>query len=151
MPIRPAHPNEASRLSAIAVEAKAYWGYAPEQIERWGNELIVTATNIAATPTFVAELDDEIVGFYSIVPSSQFWRLDNLWVAPAFMRRGIGRALFEHAVATALRGGSKGIAIDADPNAESFYLACGARRTGTIPAPIPGQPNRIRPQLLFEA
>jgi hypothetical protein len=38
--------------------------------------------------------------------------------------------------------------IDSDPNAEPFYLACGAERTGAIPAPIAGQPARVRPQLV---
>jgi hypothetical protein len=44
-------------------------------------------------------------------------------------------------------GGASGLLIDADPNAELFYIACGATRFGEIPAPITGQPDRVRPQL----
>jgi molybdenum cofactor cytidylyltransferase len=65
------------------------------------------------------------------------------------MHRGIGRALLAHALATAARGGAAEVIVDADPNAESFYLECGAIRRGEVAAPIAGQPNRVRPQLAF--
>jgi GNAT superfamily N-acetyltransferase len=63
------------------------------------------------------------------------------------MRRGIGRALLGHAVSTARGGGASTIAIDVDPNAEPFYLACGARREGVVAAPVSDNPARVRPQL----
>src|SRR5438128_99167 len=147
--IRPARTHEAPVLSAIALQAKAYWGYPPEQIARWRTDLALAATDLTSMPTFVAEWDGEIAGFYSIVPSSQVWALNHLWIA-TFMRRGIGRALFEHAASTALRGGGTCIAIDADPHAEPFYLACGATRIGTMPALVPGDPDRVRPQLVLQ-
>ena len=37
--------------------------------------------------------------------------------------------------------------IDADPHAERFYLACGALRVGAVPAPLEGEPQRVRPQM----
>ena len=89
------------------------------------------------------------MGFYSLRPSQSAWELDNLWVLPKFMHQGIGRALLAHALATAARGGASEITVDADPNAESFYLECGAIKRGEIPAPIAGQPKRVRPQLVF--
>jgi hypothetical protein len=39
--------------------------------------------------------------------------------------------------------------IDADPHAEAFYRACGALRIGGVAAPIDGQPQRVRPQLVL--
>ena len=62
----------------------------------------------------------------------------NLWVAPEHMRQGFGRALLFHALQTAALGGASFIHIDADPNAESFYVACGATRIGEVPAAIEG-------------
>ncbi|WP_433540444.1 hypothetical protein ACQP10_34775 [Streptosporangium sandarakinum] len=54
--------------------------------------------------------------------------------------RTFGRRLFEHAV-TAARGlGFARLAIEADPNAEPFYLARGAVRTGEVPSgSVPGR------------
>ena len=66
------------------------------------------------------------------------------------MRRGIGRALLAHAAGTARAGGDSAILIDADPNAEAFYLACGAARGGSVAAPIASEPERVRHQLSLQ-
>jgi len=149
MRIRRARLTEASVLSALALGAKQHWGYLPEEIERWRHLLAISADDIAANPTFVAELENEIVGFYSLVPSAEACELDHLWVSPQFARRGIGRALLAHAVNVACLAGASSIAIDADPNAEPFYVACGAVRQGVVSAPIAGDPTRARPQLFL--
>jgi GNAT superfamily N-acetyltransferase len=145
--IRRALESEASALSALALDAKQYWPYSRQDIERWRPLLAVTATDVAAKPTFVAELDGSVVGFYLLIPDMNAWALDHLWVSPSFARRAIGRALLAHAVTTARRAGASSIAIDADPNAEPFCTACGAVREGVIAAPIKSDPERIRPQL----
>ena len=61
-------------------------------------------------------------------------------VEPGVIGRGVGRRLFEHAVATARELGFKRFTIDSDPDAEPFYLAMGAVRIGTTPSgSIPGR------------
>ena len=149
MNIRPAQGHEAKALTAIALEAKAFWGYPADTLESWKQELTVSTQTITSRPTFVAVIGDEIVGFYSLSPSHHSWKLDHLWVLPQLMDRGIGGALVADALETAARGGASSVTVDADPNAESFYLACGAARYGEVPAPIPGEPGRVRPQLAF--
>ena len=149
--IRRARAFEAAALSSLAREAKQHWGYGSEDMERWHEQLVVNPDDITTNPTFVAEVDDVVVGFYFLVPKSTCWELDHLWVAPRVQRRGIGRALLAHAVDTAHRGGATSIIVDADPNAEPFYIACGAIRQGVVAAPIPTDPGRIRPQLLLHA
>ena len=136
-------------MPAIALEAEAFWGYPADTIESWKQELTVSTQTVTSRPTFVAVIADEIVGFYSLSPSHDARKLEDLWVLPRFMERGIGRALVAHALETAARGGASSVTVDADPNAESFYLACGADRCGEVPAPIPGEPGRVRPQLAF--
>jgi len=147
--IRPAQGHEAEALTAIALKAKAYWGYPADTLESWKLELTVSTQTVTSRPTFVAVIRDEIVGFYSLSPSHDAWKLEDLWVLPRFMERGIGQALVAHALETAARGGASSVTVDADPNAESFYLACGGVRCGEVPAPIPGEPARVRPQLAF--
>ena len=145
--IRAAAPAEAADLSALVMRAKAHWGYSVETLDRWRAELGIFPEDIHARPMFVAAIDSSTAGFYSLRPSSTSWELDNLWVAPELMHRGIGRSLLLHAVDTARRAGATEILIDADPNAEAFYLSCGAVRRGQVAAPIPGEPGRVRPQL----
>jgi len=149
MHIRRAVARDAETLSALALRAKAYWGYARTQLEAWRPVLEISPQTVSTHPTFVAELDGRVVGFYSLVPSASSWELDHLWVAPEHMQRGLGRALVLHALRTARAGGATSLVVDADPNAEAFYVACGAARIGEIAAPIAGEPNRVRPQLVL--
>ena len=150
MQVHRAIETEVPELCSLVIAAKAHWGYSVEQISTWRTSLEVSAETISSYPTFVGEMDGQIVGCYSLVPSPQAWELDHLWVHPRFMRRGYGRALLAHAIQTAANGGAMAINIDADPNAEPFYLACGAERVDIVAAPIPGQSTRVRPQLVLD-
>lgn len=147
MRLRDAVPREAPALTRIANEAKAHWGYGAAQLEAWRSELTVSGASIAAAPTFVAELDGEIAGFCQIDTGSEPATLEHLWVLPARIGQGVGRALLRHALARLAQAGRCELAIDADPNAEPFYRAAGARRVGALAAPIDGEPRRVRPQL----
>ena len=150
MVIRAARPDEAAELSALAWRSKQYWGYSSEVMRGWSAALHISAVDIAAHATYAAEEDGELVGCYALMKAQPAWQLEHFWVDPGRMGRGIGRALVEHAIGIARQGGVKSIAIDADPNAEAFYLACGAKRVGEIAAPIPNEPGRVRPQLVLE-
>jgi len=145
--IRPARPDEHRELSQIAVASKAQWGYSSEQLRIWKRELEISAASIASQPTFVAEESGALVGVVQLNPRVQPWELEALWVLPVASGRGVGRALLQQALLVARRAQQEEVAIDADPNAEGFYLALGAKRTGERRAPIAGQPRRIRPQL----
>ena len=147
--IRRARAGEARALSMLALESKQHWGYSPLDIERWRADLGISSDEIEAQPTFVAEVEGAIAGFYSLIPAAHAWILEHFWVAPQFNRKGIGRTLLKHAYDRARAEGASAIAIDADPNAEPFYVACGAVREGTVAAPIADDPGRRRPQLVL--
>ena len=112
-------------------------------------QLTISARDLEERIAFVAVVDSAVEGFYSLRPSARSWELDNLWVLPRAMHRGIGRALLMHALSTAARGGATEVTVDADRHAEAFYLSCGAVRRGEVAAPIAGEPRRARPQLAF--
>jgi GNAT superfamily N-acetyltransferase len=150
MKIRRALESEAPLLSALARESKAHWSYTAEQLAAWRDDLTVSPGTIASLPTYVAELDSGLGGFFVLQPGSPHWTLEHFWVSPSCMAQGVGRALLSRAVALATEGNATALAIDADPSAEQFYLACGARRVGSVAAPIEGSPDRYRPQLLLE-
>lgn len=147
MQIRPALPHEAAVLTALARASKAYWGYDELQLDAWRADLAITPSLIEAAQVFVCESDGDINAFYALVREGDSWQLDHLWVLPAHMGRGIGRALLRHAALEAFEGGAREVLVDADPYAEAFYLACGAERAGEVAAPIAGLPGRRRPQL----
>lgn len=145
--IRSAEPADASELSEIARLAKSAWGYSEAQMELWRSELEVTASSIIQHPTFVAEVGGSPVGFYQTQSTVDRHELVHLWVHPAWMSQGIGRSLLEHCCHRMALDGVESFVIDADPNAEGFYLRFGAFRTGIAAAPTDDQASRVRPQL----
>jgi GNAT superfamily N-acetyltransferase len=147
--LRAATTGDLDALNRIAFEAKAHWGYGAALMDAWRAELGTTADAIAARPTCVAELDGRPVAWAQVDADGTPWRLEALWVSPSHLRRGLGRALLGWARERAALAGQRALAIDADPNAAGFYLACGARPEGAVPAPIDGQPGRMRPQLVL--
>ena len=151
MNIRAAQAADAPTLSALAFRSKAAWGYPTHVLETWRSELTISASTISGQPTFVATIGDEMAGFYSLSPHDKSWRLDHFWVSPQFMRRGVGGRLLRHALQIAGRAGAVKLIVDADPHAGPFYLKHGAIRCGETAAPIPGEPHRVRPQLVLHA
>jgi GNAT superfamily N-acetyltransferase len=125
-----AETADADRLTAIAMAAKRSWGYPEAWMEQWRPLLTITADFIAAHPTFLANLGAGPVGFYAMEGDSFEWELVHLWVEPAKMGQGIGRALFAHAIATARSAGAEHLRIESDPHAEGFYVRMGAQRIG---------------------
>ena len=147
MRVRNADRSEVQELNAIAMQAKAHWGYTTAQLELWRETLCTAPQTIGEWPTFVVEEQGKTLGFAQINPELRPWELVSLFVLPAYMGRGAGRALLRQVLLTAKQAGQMTMQIDSDPNAEAFYLACGAVRVGTEPSPIPGEPARVRPQL----
>ncbi len=147
--IRSARLADVAAISALAFAAKAHWGYVPEMLQVWRQDLTVSAADIETKIINVAEVNGLIVGWFGLSPNDSLWELSHLWVSPQTLRQGIGRTLLLHATAIARKAGVPAITIDADPHAEAFYMACGAVRTGSLPAPIPGEPDRLRPQMLL--
>lgn len=147
--IRQAQPHEANALTQLAMQSKAHWNYSPEQLAMWRGELTVPLEKIESGAAYVGEINHEIVAMMVIVPATIKWKLDYFFVAPSHMEQGIGKEMFNFALALARQRGARALTIDADPYAEPFYLACGAIRSHTIAAPIEADQNRVRPQMLF--
>jgi GNAT superfamily N-acetyltransferase len=117
-------------LKEIAVASKGHWGYSDHLMTEWAQTPIITAESIAADVVYKARTELSVMGWYRLLPHSATAILEDLWVLPAFMGKGIGRALFEHAVAQARHFGVQNIELDADPNAAPFYERMGCRVIG---------------------
>jgi predicted N-acetyltransferase YhbS len=87
-------------------------------------------------------------GIAAIAPLRRphWFELSHLFVAPESFRLGIGRALFDAAVAQAADKGATHVSILSDPNAAAFYERLGARRCGEAPSDV--ERGRMLP--LFE-
>ncbi|MFJ7247779.1 GNAT family N-acetyltransferase [Kitasatospora sp. NPDC098652] len=140
MRIRSARPDEAELLTAIALRAKAYWGYDEAFMAACREELTLDAAAVERASALVAEEGARVVGFAALTGAPPSGELDMLFVEPDRIGHGIGRALFERVRDQARAVGLHRFTIDADPNAEPFYLAMGAVRIGSTPSgSIPGR------------
>ncbi len=143
-----AQPAHAEALTHITIAAKRHWNYPEHWIQQWLPLLTIQPDYIAFNETWIAMVEDEPAAYYSLKQDEELW-LDNLWVHPAHMGKGLGKDLFIHALERSrIRGASK-LKIEADPNAQPFYEHMGARKVGERSSEIDGQ-LRILPVMEIE-
>jgi ribosomal protein S18 acetylase RimI-like enzyme len=145
--IRRARPDDAAALTALAHAAKRHWGYPETWLRLWRPQLTLDADFVARHGVWCAVDGDAIVGFCAVSVEGRLAELEHLWVDPGRLRARVGRRLFEHAAGVLRARGATRLGIVADPNAEGFYAAMGARRVGTVPSQPAG---RTLPRLVFD-
>ena len=126
--IRPAAGEELDRLRDIAADGKRYWGYDPDLVEQWLALGDFSPELFAAKDVFVAVAAGEILAWSSLIVKGDVCWLDDLWVAPRWIRHGVGRILFDHAVACARSAGATVMEWEAEPLAVAFYEKMGGSR-----------------------
>lgn len=135
MEIRPATGEDAEALSDLAFRSKAHWGYDDAFMAACRAELTYTPEQLDAGGFWVLEDDDELRGFYGLTKiSPDAVELEAMFVEPAHLGRGYGRALMDHAMAEFHAMALARLVIQADPNAASFYEAAGATLIGERPS-----------------
>lgn len=136
--VRPAQAGEAAGLTALCFRSKAHWGYDAAFMRQSAAALAVHEAEIAAGRVLVAvDVAGRVLGVARVEPDGE---LGVMFVDPPAIGSGVGRALFEGAVALARGIGARRMAILADPHAASFYERMGARFVDNAPSDaIPGR------------
>jgi len=148
--IRRAAAGDAGRLTAIAREAKASWGYPARWLSAWESSLRIPPDYIRRQTVFVCEEGQDMIGFCALEDRDGTWHLEHLWVDPRRHGIGAGRLLFERAAAWIGQVRPGRLMVESDPNAAGFYARLGARRTGWVAAPVEGAQDRRLPVLEWE-
>ena len=141
--IQRASPDQAERLTNIAFAAKAYWGYPRRWMELWRPQLTVTAEYIEENESWIAFAGEIPIGFYTVQEKNGNAWIENLWILPDFIGKGIGKLLFWHAVELSRKRGYKILQLEADPNAASFYEKMGMKKIGERISAIESLPRRL--------
>jgi GNAT superfamily N-acetyltransferase len=123
--IRLARPEEGPRLKEIAIAAKSSWGYEAESVREWADQGDFSPTGLARLVAFVADSDGRAVGWASLLWKAEGWWLEDLWVEPESIGKGVGSRLFRHAAAHVRSAGAKRLRWEAEPNAVGFYERMG--------------------------
>ena len=115
---------DAPRLSEISYLSKKHWGYSEEQLESWKSVIEVSEEELAHNVYWNALWEDEVVGFFSFDLKEGF--LDEFYLLPELIGRGIGRRMFDRLIEELKNFGVHSIMIVSDPNAQPFYEHMGA-------------------------
>jgi GNAT superfamily N-acetyltransferase len=146
--IRPAQEEEAATLTELALRAKAYWGYSAEFMAAARPEMTVTPAMIRVHWVMLAATPSTRLGFYQLRDQRDgVMELVDLFIDPPFIGHGVGRALWQDAVARARALGYHTLVWESDPHAAGFYTRMGARQTGATESPI--QPGRMLPRFTY--
>ena len=129
--IRRALPADADVLSTIAFAAKSHWGYPQQWLDYWKLQLTFTPQYFEEHESQVFEADDSLVGFYTLQGKENKAWIENMWVLPAYIGKGIGRQLFQHTVSASRSKGHLILQLEADPNAVGFYEKMGMKQIGS--------------------
>lgn len=92
--------------------------------------LVFDAAPIRAQRTRVAVDGDRLVGFATTCPVGEIDELEDLFVDPGSMRRGIATALVADATAIARARGATCLEVTANGHALDFYVAVGFVEAG---------------------
>lgn len=143
IPIRRVRPGEADALTRIAIAAKRHWGYPEHWMEIWIPEMTFTPDYFETNESWVAVEQDAPIAFYTVQEREGSAWIENMWVDPAWIGHGIGKKLFQHAVACAKAQGYQTLQLEAEPNAVGFYEKMGMNKIGERLSEMDGQPRII--------
>jgi GNAT superfamily N-acetyltransferase len=102
--------------------------------------LVLEPDGLAEGRTHVAEDNGTIVGFATWAETDGTVELEDLFVDPEWMRRGIATALVNRIVGVLRSRGARNLSVTANPDALGFYRSAGfvddgAAETALRPAP----------------
>jgi len=127
---RRALPEDAATLSHIAFSAQAYWGYPEHWMEIWKPQLTFLPEYFKENESWIAELENIPLAFYTLQKKKHIAWIENLWVLPEHIGKGIGRQLFLHALNRSREMGYLILQLEADPNTVGFYEKMGMYKVG---------------------
>jgi GNAT superfamily N-acetyltransferase len=128
MKIRPAEAGDVERLREITVAAKAHWGHDLAWVKQWVAVGDFAGVAVGRGEAWLAEVDGTIAGWSALQLGDEIAWLEDLWVDPAYMGRGVGRRLFVEAAARARTAGKPRLEWEADLDAVGFYERMGGRK-----------------------
>ena len=141
--IRRALPEEADALTQIALSAKRHWGYPERWMEIWTPQLTFDPKYFEENESWVAFDDERPVAFYTLQEKNRNAWLENLWVLPEYIGKGVGKRLLLHAIRLARQRKYSNLQLEADPNAVGFYEKMGMHKISERYSEVENQPRGL--------
>lgn len=140
--VLPAREGSLADINRLITRSKAHWKWPEGYLQRALPLHEITPTYLRDNCCFeVLSGADDLLGFVSLVQLESRVVIDNLWVEPEHIRRGIGRAACDHLFRIAQERGWAALWVLPDPPAEGFYRRLGFSDTGErVPSRVSGGP-----------
>jgi GNAT superfamily N-acetyltransferase len=130
--IRCACPKDSEVLTALAVRSEGHWGFDATFLETFRQVYAITADFLAQHPTFVAESEGSVAGFYSLALKENHAFLEYLYVDPAHIGKGLGLFLWNHLAAYCQEHQLTEVQLICGPEPKPFYQKLGAVDVETL-------------------
>jgi len=139
MIIEKAIPEDHQLLTEITKKSKAYWNYSEDLLLAWDEALTITQDYLNTHPVYKLVIDEKTVGYYSYQIEEQAIKLDNLFLLPQYIGKGMGRYLMNDFLNRIQKLNYQRIYLDAEPYAEGFYIKHGFKTISSFETAIKGR------------
>jgi GNAT superfamily N-acetyltransferase len=134
--MRRARPDEADALRELIIRSMAHWRHSDAVLDRARRLVSIGPDDLARDEAWVLEVRGTVGGFYRMTFHAGRAEIEELFLEPDWIGQGLGRRLFEDAVARARERGARRLTWDSDVQAAGFYRAMGGVPIGTTPSSI---------------
>lgn len=105
--------------------------------------LVLGPEGLAEGRTYVAEEQRSLVGFATWIETGDIFELEDLFVDPGWMRRGIATALVDRIVRVLRARGVERLEVTANSHALGFYRAAGFVECGVSDTDLGAAPRMV--------
>ncbi len=107
----------------------------------------LTEETLESQLIYIMVEDNQIIGFFSIIPRQDIAQLSYFYIRRDKIGRGLGRKLWGYLLNLCKEKGFKEITGETEPGAMPFYTKMGATRVGTTRSKI--DPGKLLPKFKF--
>lgn len=127
----PAQETDLEDVNRLIARSKAYWDWPEQYLSRAIPLHRITSPYLDSNRCFeIFTKSGVLAGFLSVSEDGTRVVIDNLWVAPEYIRRGIGKSAMYFIFELARARGWRELWVFPDPPAEGFYRALGFSDSG---------------------
>ncbi|MUK70250.1 GNAT family N-acetyltransferase [Aliivibrio fischeri] len=128
-----AESTDLTEMNKIIELAKRHWDYSDELMDIWLPDLLLNPENLIERTFWIMKENDEIIGVFSLSSISDgIFELEDFWLLPSVMGKGLGRKMFQFVINYLKSNKAEKLVIVSDPNAEGFYQQMGATRVKLV-------------------
>src|SRR5437867_1632805 len=140
--IIPAREESLARINDLIARSKSYSNWPADYLKKALPLHEIEPSYLRRNQCFeLLDVNDQLAAFLAVAVSDTRVVLENLWVRPDLIGKGVGRRACEHALQLAREYGWRDLWVIPDPPAEGFYKKMGFSDTGErVPSRVPGGP-----------